>query len=67
MYDKYIRYIIIIISYQLELMKMRADLVDLNHCAVLFLIRAAVNLWWYYNIYYIYNYTYISRKNDWPL
>ena len=37
-----------ILSYQLELAKMRAKLVDINHCSVLFLSRAAANLWWYY-------------------
>ena len=36
-------------SYQLELIKMRAEFVNLNHCAVPFLRRAAVNLRWYYH------------------
>ena len=32
---------------------MRAELVNLNHCAVPFLSRAAANLcWYYYSIYY---------------
>ena len=46
-----------IISYQLKLTKMRAELADLNHCAVLFLSRAAVNLRWYY-------YTYVILQDD---
>ena len=35
-------------SYQLKLIKMRTELANLNHCAVPFLSRAAVNLSWYY-------------------
>ena len=35
------------ISYQLKLKKMREELAGLNHCAVPFLSRAAVNLSWY--------------------
>ena len=38
---------------------MRIELANLNHCAVLFLSRAAVNLNWYDSIYlyiYIYNF-----------
>ena len=35
-------------------MKMRAELANLNHCAVLFLSRAAVNLSWYDSILYVY-------------
>ena len=31
-------------SYQLKLIKMRAELANLNHCAVPFLSRTAVNL-----------------------
>ena len=31
-------------SYQLKLIKMRAELANLNHCEVLFLSRAAINL-----------------------
>ena len=30
---------------------MRADLANLNHCAVLFLSRAAVNLSWHHSIF----------------
>ena len=37
-------------SYQLKLMKMRAGLANINHCAVPFLRRAAVNLSWYDSI-----------------
>ena len=37
----------VILSYQLKLTKMLAELTNLNHCAVPFLSRAAVNLWWY--------------------
>ena len=37
-----------VISYQLKLVKMRAELANLNHCVVHFLSRAAVNLCWYY-------------------
>ena len=36
-----------IISYQLKLIKVRAELANLNNCAVPFLSRAAVNLCWY--------------------
>ena len=38
-----------ITSYQIKLIKMRAELANLNHCAVPFLNRAAVNLCWYYD------------------
>ena len=39
-----------IISYELKLIKMCAELASLNDCAVTFLSRAAVNLCWnYYN------------------
>ena len=41
----------LIISYQLELTKICAELADLNHCAVPFLTCAAVNLRWYYYSY----------------
>ena len=34
--------------YQLNFIKMRAELASLNHCAVLFLNRAS-NLCWYYS------------------
>ena len=44
-----------VISYQLKLIKMRAELANLNHCAVQFLSRAAVNLCWYYCAYRIPN------------
>ena len=37
-----------ILSYQLKLIKMRADLAVLNNCAVPFLSRAAVNMCCYY-------------------
>ena len=37
----------IVISYQLKLIKMRANLANLNDCAVPFLNRAAVKLGWY--------------------
>ena len=33
--------------------KMRTELANLNHCAVLFLSRAATNLSWYDSIYHI--------------
>ena len=36
-----------IISYQLKLIKMRAELANINDCAVPFLSRAAVNFCWY--------------------
>ena len=39
-----------VVSTQAE--KMRAELANLNHCAVLFLSRATVNLSWYDSIYY---------------
>ena len=38
----------IVISYQLKLIKMRAELAGLNQCAVPFLSCAATNLCWYY-------------------
>ena len=46
----------IVLSYEVKLIKMRAKLVNLNHCAVPFLSRAAANLCWfyYYVVYYIY-------------
>ena len=40
-----------ITSYQLKLIKMRAELANLNHCAVPFLSRADVNLCWYYTTF----------------
>ena len=39
--------IVSIQSYQLQLIKMRSGLANLNHYAVPFLSRAAVNLSWY--------------------
>ena len=39
----------LLISYQLQLIKMRAEVASLNHCAVPFLSRAAVNLSWHYS------------------
>ena len=36
-------------SCQLKLIKMRAELANLNNCAVPFLSRAAVNLSWYHS------------------
>ena len=39
-----------VLSYLLKLIKMRAKLANLNHCAVSLLSRAAVNLCWYFNI-----------------
>ena len=47
------------ILYQRKLIKMRSELASLNHCAVPFLSRAAVNLCWYYIIN-----TYIVYKNS---
>ena len=44
-------------SYQRKLIKVRAELANLNHCAVSFLRRAAVNLSWYDSIYYSYTRT----------
>ena len=41
-------YGILVISYQLKLIKMRTELATLNHSAVPFLSRAASNLCWYY-------------------
>ena len=37
-----------VLSYQLKLIKMRAKLASVNHCAVPFLSRAVVNLCRYY-------------------
>ena len=46
----------ILLSYQLNLIKMRAKLANLNHCAVPFLSRAADNLCWYYiTMYSVYD------------
>ena len=40
-------------SYLLKLIKMRAELANLNHCAVTFLSGAVVNLsWHYYTLWY---------------
>ena len=44
--------ILIVYHYQHKLIKMRAELANLNHCAVPFLSRAAVNLCWYYIMTY---------------
>ena len=41
----------IVLSYEVKLIKMRAKLANLNHCAVPFLRCAAANLCWYY--YYV--------------
>ena len=53
MYNRYMCKCIIdicvnVISYQHKLIKMRAKLANINHCAVPLLSRAAVNLCWYY-------------------
>ena len=40
--------LLLLVSYQLKLIKMRARLANLNNCAVHFLSRAATNLCWYY-------------------
>ena len=40
--------IVFVISYQLKLIKMRAELANLNHSVVPFLSRAVVKLCWYY-------------------
>ena len=40
----YMNYDLVLRSYQLKLIKMLAELANLNHCAVPFLSRAAVNL-----------------------
>ena len=42
-------------SYQLKLIKLRGKLANLNHCAVPFLSRAAVNLYWY-------DYTFLTKR-----
>ena len=39
---------ILLIKYQRKLIKMRAELANLNHCAVPFLTRASAFLCWYY-------------------
>ena len=49
----YIYNIYIVVPTQVE--KMRAELASLNHCAVPFLSRAAVNLSWYDYIYETYS------------
>ena len=41
-----------VISHQLKLIKMRAELVTLNDCAVPFLSHAAVKMCWYDYIYH---------------
>ena len=38
---------VFVLSYQLKLIKMRAEFASLNPCAVPFLSRAGVNLSWY--------------------
>ena len=45
---------------------MRAELANLDDCAVPFLSRAAVNLCWYYYILYSFHQNY-TVKNDSPL
>ena len=45
---KFLGSVAFILSYQLKLTKMRAELANLNHCAVSFLSRATANLYWYY-------------------
>ena len=37
----------VVLSYQFKLIIMRAEIANLNHCAVPFLSRAAVNFRWY--------------------
>ena len=49
------RITLVIISYQLKLIKMRAKLANLNLCAVPFLSRAAANLYDYTTIDSIYS------------
>ena len=49
LYNIYSYYLLI--SYQLKLIKVRAELPNLNNCAVLFLSLAAVNLSWYDSTY----------------
>ena len=44
-------------------MKMRAELARLNHCAVPFLSRAAVNLCWYYYTIYKYKQAHTFEMN----
>ena len=48
-----------IVSYQLMLIKVRTESLNLNDCAVPFLSHAAVNLCWYF---YIYIYIFIYYK-----
>ena len=46
-----IRWIPLTVLYNIvptQVIKMRAELANLNDCAVPFLSRAAVNLWWYH-------------------
>ena len=61
----YIYIYIYIISYQLKLIKMRAELANLNYCTEPFLRRAAVNFCWYYYIY-IYKFTRHVSTSDFP-
>ena len=51
MHQQLTTYHVIVLSYQLKLIKMHAILANLNHCAVPFLSRAAVNLCRYDYIY----------------
>ena len=48
-------------SYQLKLIKMRDELANLNLCAVPFLSRAAVNLYWYWYTYWILTQWFFSK------
>ena len=57
-----------VISYQLKLIKMRAELTNLNNCAVPILSRAAVNLCWYYYVSHIYiSSTLVAEELKWEL
>ena len=51
LHNVYICTYMYLLSYQLKLIKMRAKLSSLNHCTVLLLSRAAVNLYWYWYIH----------------
>ena len=56
-----------VLSYELELIKMRAKLTNLNYCAVPFLSRAAVNLCWYDYIHYTLQFGLIQQILTVPL
>ena len=62
-YDYIQSHVLIVQPYQLKLIKMRAELANIHHCAVPFLSRAAVNLSWYDSTHMINDHTGCAQKN----